>query len=156
MYELFNGRDTIRNIVVRSARGCGVTVIPDEDMTPNDRCYASVQFNDFGPAWEALRMHDPKDPPILHGLPIIIKLSAADMPEVSEILGKTMGFLLGTKHKCVNAIRSLARLFADGGFRRTKKRTRRRIVAQKTELVIDDQPRALAGPSRRRTQSKRR
>jgi len=132
LYELLDGRESVRNIVIRSTRGCGV-VIPDEAMTTSDRCYASVEFNGFGATWEALNKHDPKNPLILHGLPIIIKLSPADMPEVSEILERTMGYLLENKSKS----------------KRTKRRvTRRRLAIQKTE-VSEDQQRPLAGPSRR-------
>ena len=149
MYELFKD-SPILDIVIRSARGCGVTVIPDEAMGPSDRCYASIEVKGFAAAWDALHKFDPKNPPILHGLPLVIKLCAADMPEVPEMLERTMGSQQGTKSKYVVVICLFVRLFADGGFRRTKRRTLKRIAVEKTELVIEDQPRPLAGPSKRK------
>jgi len=110
LYNLFKaeGCDTIRNIVIRSARGCGVTVIPDSAMTSRDRCYASVKVKGFGTIWRALRNYNPKNPPVLHGLPLKIALSAADMPEVSEIMERTMKYLLETKPKYAVTVRLFA------------------------------------------------
>lgn len=110
LYHLFKseGGDTIQNIVIRSTRGCGVTVIPDEAMTPSDRCYASVRVKGFGATWEALNKYDPENPPMLHGLPILVKHCAADMPEVSEILERTMASLLKAKPKYVVVVRLFA------------------------------------------------
>jgi hypothetical protein len=123
-------------------------------MLPNDRCYASVEFKGFNAAWQALYKYDPKDAPTLHGLPVIIKLSAADMPEVTEILERTVGILPGTRSKYVDVTCLFARLSADDRFRRTKRQTRKRIAIQKTELVIEDQQKPLAGPSKRSAQPK--
>jgi len=82
-----------------------VTVIPDEAMTSSDRCYASVEVKGFGATWRALNKYDSEDPPMLHGFPLVVKLSVADMPEVSEIMGRTMKSLLGTKSKYVVVVR---------------------------------------------------
>lgn len=79
-----------------------MTVIPDKAMTLSDRCYASVEVKGFGAIWRALKKYDSEDhPPTLHGLRLVVKLSVADMPEVQEILGRTMPSLLGTKPRYV-------------------------------------------------------
>ena len=159
LHNLFNGGDTIVNIAIRTTRGCGVIPIPEEAMVPSDRCYASVAFNDYDAYCRALEMDDPQNPPILRGLPVLIKLSAADMPEVPEILKRTIGLLPrpGTKTKYVKVIRLFVRVFADDRFRRTKKQTgkSKRIAVQKTE-IIEDQPSPPAGPSKKRALQKAR
>lgn len=157
LYDLFKseGGDSIRNIIIRSARGCSVTVIPDKAMTPSDRCYASVEVKGFGATWTALKKYS-EDPPILHGFPLVVKLSVADMPEVSEILGRTMASLVGTKRKYVVVVRLFGLLFADNRFRRTKRRAPKRLAMQKTESVIGGQQKSLVGPSRGFAKPKRR
>ena len=82
-----------------------MTVIPDEAMTKSDRCYASIEVKGFGATWRALNKYDPENPPKLHGLSLVVKLSAADMPEVSEILARTMASSLKTKPKYVVVVR---------------------------------------------------
>lgn len=156
MYELFNGcRDTIEHLALRNTRGCGVAPISGGAITPSDRCYASVVFNDFKASNDALKSYDPNDPPIIRGLPAVIGLSPADMPDFEEILERTLGLLPGSKIKYVDIVRLFAQMFADDRLRCTKKQIPRRIATQKTELVIEDQPRPLAGPSRRSAQQKR-
>jgi len=116
-------------------------------MVSSDRCYASVVFNNYKAYCRALRMDNPRNPPILHGLPILIKLSPADMPEVKEILKRTVGLFPVNGTKYVKVIRLFVRVFADDGSRRTKRKPRKskRITIQKTEIVEDPSP--LAGPS---------
>lgn len=112
-------------------------------MTENDRCYASVELKGFEAAQRVWSGYDPKKPPILHGLPLVIGLSVADMPEVPDFLKQMLEEL-----EYVDVVRLFGRLFADGRLRSTEKpSTRKRITAQKTE-VFEDQRRSLAGPSR--------
>lgn len=148
LYHLFDGGDHLRNIIIRTTRGC-VIPTPGEAIGPSDRCYASVEIIGWKRTEEVMKNYDPKNPPVILGLPVTLALSVADMPEVAEILERTIGFVPGKKTKYVNVIRLLARLFADDRSRRTKRLTsRRRIAVQKTEIDIKDQPGPLAGPSR--------
>jgi len=145
LYELFKGSDDedmkVRNITIRNSRGCGAVVIPDEAMVPSDRCYASIEFIGWKTTEKVLQKYveldkkgkNIKAPPILHGFPLVVGVSPADMPDVPELLGRTnKGPFPGTKTKGAG----------------------RKIAAQKTELVVEDQPRPLAGPSRRSAQPK--
>ncbi|KAF9652154.1 hypothetical protein BDM02DRAFT_3109567 [Thelephora ganbajun] len=170
VYGLFDGRDKITNIIVRTTRGCGVTTIPDEAITPSDRCYASVEFTEHAPAQRALDRYNPKNPPIVRGLPIIIAASAADMPEVGEILKRTARPPPETKTKTdtkervtkervtkgrVTKGRVTKGKVTRGGVTKRgaiKRGISRRVAVQETELVIEDRPRTLAGPSKRSAQ----
>jgi len=130
LYHLLNGGDHIRNIVIRTSRGCCASSIPEESIGPNDRNYATVLVIGWNRVAEIMGNCDPKNPPMLRGLPIEFKLSAMDMPEVTEIL-ESVGLVPKNETK------------------RTKKRIpNKRIVRQETEKDIEDQPRPLAGPSR--------
>lgn len=95
--------------------------------------------------------YNPKNPPTLHGLPVTIALSVADMPDVAEIMERTIGYVPGPgmKTKYVNVIRLLARLFADDRSRPTGKPPPRKLITvQKTEIIAEDEPEPLVGPSR--------
>ena len=149
LYHLLDGRNDFRNITISTTRGCAVVPIPREEIGPSDRCYARVEVIGWKRTEEIVKSFDPKNPPVVHGLPITLSLSAADLPDLTEILERTIGYVPGEKTKYVNVIRLLARLFADDRARRIKDTVpKKRITVQKTEIDIQNQPGSLAGPSR--------
>ena len=99
LYDLFKNEsgDNIQGIVIRSSRGAGLTVIPDEVMTSNDRCYASIRVNSFVGLWVALSKYDSVDSPLLHGLPIHVGKCPADMPDVPAMLAMVMAEMTNRK-----------------------------------------------------------
>ena len=84
--NLFNGRDYIRNIIIRTSQGCGIVPIPGKDMVSRDRCYAPPEVIGLKRSEEILKCCDPMNPSVLFGLPVTLGLSPFDMPEVDEIL----------------------------------------------------------------------
>lgn len=104
LHHLLNGGDHIRNIVIRTSRGCGAPSIPEESIEPNDRNYATVLVIGWDRMAEIMGNYDPKNPLILRGLPIELKLSALDMPEATEIL-ESVGLVPKNKTKYVNLVR---------------------------------------------------
>ena len=84
-----------------------MTTIPDESMGPDDRCYASIEFKEFEAAWRVLQEGKKEPPPEVHGLPVLIKISAADMPEAEIIMERIASVY-------VEFLCFFARLFADG------------------------------------------
>lgn len=149
LYDLFGGRDRSRNVIIRTTRGCGVIPIPEEDVGPRDRCYASIEVKGLNRTKEIMDKYR-KNPPKLYGLPLTLGHSPADMPEFLEILERAKGSV-PEETEYVNVIRSLARLFAEDRPRCTEKSIpRRRLTIQKTleDIEAEEQPRSLAGPSR--------
>lgn len=113
LYEVFKTRGChkIRNIILRCASGAGVTVIPEKDMTDQDRCYASVEIKGFEGAWAALKgWWKSTNPPELHGLPVYIGLTASEMPEAAAILKNITRSLLRNVHQAEYVVGN--RLFA--------------------------------------------
>lgn len=144
LYELFNGRDNIRNITLRISRGCCAASMTEEEISPSDRCYASVEVIGWEKTEQIFANYDPKNRPIVRGLPVVIALSPADMPEVEEILK----WAKGNKTGYFNVIRLFAPLFADHGSRSTEKQAEsKRLTAQKTEIFIEDNSSSQVGPS---------
>jgi len=144
----------IRSIIIRNTRGCGTVVIPDEDMVPSDRCYASIEFIGHKEASIAWHRYPKDSPPILHGFTVRIGLSPLDMPDGPELVKRFIGFFPGDKAKYVNAVCLFARLFADDSFRSAGQAPPKRITVQKTEVIIEDEPKPLAGPSKRSAKPK--
>lgn len=143
MYELFDGRDNSKNAIIRTSRGCGVTPIPEKDVGPRDRCYASIEVRGFNRIKKFMDEHR-KNPLVLYGLPLALGHSAADMPEFSEILQRARGSVPG-ETEYVNVIRSPARLFADDRPRCTGGSIpRRRLAIQKTlgDIEAEEEPRS--------------
>ena len=146
LYYLLDGGDDIRDITICTSRGWATPFIPEEWIGPNDRNYASILVIGWDRTAEIMGNYDPKNPPMLHGLPISLSLAPADLPEVTEILESAAGLVRENKTRYVNIVAcSLdSSLTVDP----------RRIVKQKTEIVVEDQARPLAGPSRRGSKRK--
>lgn len=105
LYDLFGGRDRSRNVIIRTTRGCGVIPIPEEDVGPRDRCYASIEVKGLNRTKEIMDKYR-KNPPKLYGLPLTLGHSPADMPEFLEILERAKGSV-PEETEYVNVIRSL-------------------------------------------------
>jgi hypothetical protein len=149
LYDVF-GRDHIHNIIIRSTRGCGV-VVAGEEIGPDDRCYASVEVKGFKRTEEIMTSYDPKNRPVVHGLPITISLSAVDMPDAVELILRGIGYVPGEKSKYVNSFFACSldcSLTISRTRRRRKPMPTKRITVQKTEIDIGHQQKPLAGPSR--------
>ena len=166
MHNLFGGRHNLGNITIRTTRGCGMTSIPEEDIGLSDRCYASVGIIGRRRALKILGDYSSRHPPLIRGLPVVLGLSPGHLPDLREIMMRTLGYVPGEKKskkpkksgkskkfiksqksKYVNVIRLFAGLFADERLRCTEKPIRRQIAVQRTEK-FEDQTMPLAGPSR--------
>lgn len=144
LYHLFNGSNNIRNITIRVSRGCCTAYITEEEISPSDRCYASVEVIGWEKTEQIFANYDPKNRPMIHGLPVVIALSPADMPELGEILK----WAKENKTGYFNVVRLFAPLFADHGSRSTEEQPKsKRITAQKTEIIGEDNTSSLVGPS---------
>jgi len=146
LHHLLDGGDDIRDIVIRTSRGCATSFIPEESIGPNDRSYASVLVIGWDRTAEIMGNYDPKKPPMLRGLPISLSLTPVDLPEVTEIVESALGLVPVNKTKYVN----ITACSLDSSLTMDP----RRIARQETEKVIEDQARPLAGPSRRGSQLK--
>jgi hypothetical protein len=158
------GDHAIQRVVIGSTRGCAVIPIPDEAMSSSDRCYGTVEFAQSRVALKVWKKCT-NARPILHGLSILVGVSPADLPDVVEILVRTKILSPDTLPEYVGSIRLFAQLFADDGFRLTRRPTSKRIAKQDTECVIEgepkgtrppSEPRPLAGPSRQSSKPKQR
>ncbi|KAF9780101.1 hypothetical protein BJ322DRAFT_310451 [Thelephora terrestris] len=138
LFKLFkpflkNEDEGIRDIILRTSRGCGVT--PIRNATRSDRCYATVQFAEYEAANEALAFYQERRPS-LRGLKVVVASNPSDLPEKRAIAERTFG--PRRKTRIGRAIR--------------------RLAVQKTELPVEDEdePSLLAGPSRKSAQTKAR
>jgi hypothetical protein len=127
LFKPFGGK----NIVIRTSRGCGVLPISDEEMGPDDRCYATVNIAGIEETQQAIREYHGSKAPIVEGIPIIVTPNPVDLPEVAATVKRYFGPPSGAEEK------------------RTGGRTKR-LAVQKTELVIEgsSESGSLAGPSR--------
>lgn len=128
---------------MRTTRGVGVNDIPLAEVTPLDRSYATVRFAKFEAFKHALESYR-KNPPTLHGLTVTVALGPADLPDCKEIVRSVLGSKVDVEPMYVHVIYLFVQLFSDYRHRTPR---RRGIVRQKT-LVVEDQQRPVAGPSR--------
>lgn len=91
-------------------------------------------------------------PPILYGHRVIVTNNAADLPDCEAIMKRVLGPKTETKY--VIAIHPFAWLFSNDRPRPTK----RRLTAQKTQVVVEDdihKQRSPGGPSKKLTRKPR-
>lgn len=136
LYRLFEPFGGLHDVVIRTTRGCGITPIPKKLMVSNDRCYATVYFLDFKCFSGALKAYEKKGP-VLHGLTITVGKCPIDLPDVGEILQRTLGSPRSKKSGRKRRLKGI------------KKSKRRQITVERTELVIENKPKPQVGPSRR-------
>jgi len=95
LYKVFSRCGTIMRIQIRCSRGGAVTIgqpIPDSIHPDRDLQYATIEFlNDYA-VKKALRLHGSG----LHGTKLVVSVSAADLPEVKDIVHKHLG---GTRER---------------------------------------------------------
>lgn len=137
LFELFecflDGDDEgIESITIRTTRGCGLAPrVAPTPLMDSDRCYATIHFTKFAPTITALEYYR-KKPPNLYGLEVTVASNPADLPDRKAIMKSAPK--------------------PDEGYRPVT----RDLAIQKTELVIEDQQKPQAGPSRNPLQPKSR
>jgi RNA recognition motif-containing protein len=89
LHQFFASCGTIIRIQIRCSRGGAVTigVIPDNIHADRDFQYATIEFMNTNAVKKALKLNGAR----LHGTPLVVSVSAADLPEVKDIVHKHLG-----------------------------------------------------------------
>ena len=91
------------NVVIRTSRGCGVLPVSDEEMGPNDRCYATINIAGIEETQQAIREFHGSKAPIVEGIPIVVTPNPVDLPEVAATIERYFDSPSGAEEKCVNS-----------------------------------------------------
>ncbi|KAF9462583.1 hypothetical protein BDZ94DRAFT_1309482 [Collybia nuda] len=90
LYSTFSTCGTILRIQIRCSRGQAITTgvpVPEGVRTLRDRQYATIEFKDAKASTNALRFNGT----VLEGCRIMVTVSAAELPEVQDIICARLG-----------------------------------------------------------------
>jgi len=122
LQEFFSACGKVCRIQLRCSRGQAITIgvaVPEGIRTNRDRQYASIEFEDYRGARNALRLNGE----VLDGCELVVSITPTDLPEVQDIVDSRISEIKN------RACRSNA---SDNGWH-----TARPLEAQPTEEFIE-------------------
>lgn len=94
LVDAFSHCGTVLRVIIRVSRGTAVSAyFNPATASDSDRCYATVDFKRSSAAIKALDLNGKS----LCNLPMVVCLSAADLPEVNEIMSRRRWSATSTK-----------------------------------------------------------
>lgn len=97
LHNLFIKCGPISRIQIRCSQGRAITIgqaIPAHLRTVRDRQYATIEFVNPNSVRKALKLDGTR----LHGTQLVVCLTAADLPEVANIVYSRLGRVQGAQH----------------------------------------------------------